>query len=283
MSDDDGVVGEPRYPFYRMQSNQMFFRLLDQGVVEDYSVWDNTNKVFLRERQGQSIVGTDNKPYRIGETKYLKREVFDQLFPNYNRKNQHIRNVIVGDVPHRFGFVRTANDKLNLVIDTQVKSGINPLEMTYILRKSGTGLSTAYEVIAGDSYNLQNVKEGVAELRTGKEQVVPPNATPIQAQQRQEREGGVQTPPPSPKMAFTGVKLGPEPTSGLKHNPFGQQVIMLTSQEKELLEAAESHPERLERDKFVNLWIIGMRENYQQNTPREHADKVYDQYYMPRK
>jgi len=130
--------------FYKMQQgqNEFLFQLVDLNVREDFAVWDNNQKKFLRQ-----ISGVAN----IDDLKYMNKELFQQRYPNMQKSTQYIRDIVVtidGTVTqYAFGFKKSANDQINDEIRNRQSLGKDPLAYTYKYRKTGTGLATNHVVV----------------------------------------------------------------------------------------------------------------------------------------
>ena len=154
-------------PFYKMQQgqNEFFFQLVDLSVREDFSIWDNTQKRFLRQ-----IEGVNN----IDDLKFMKKELFVQRYPNFRKVGQYIRELIINlngtPTLYSFGFKKSANDQIKDEIRNRQQLGKDPLDYTFKYRKTGVGLATTHVVV------LMN--------EVGKPQgILNPNLAPLPQQQ----------------------------------------------------------------------------------------------------
>ena len=233
--------------FYKMQGNSFDFGLKDLEVKEEYSVWNNTIQQFLREDDDKVIVGTDNKEYKIGETKFMKAARFKMLFPACAKNRQHIRNILLysenGVEEYWFGFKQTANEKLMACIDTLQKAKQNPLSYYFTLRKNGVGLDTTYEVITGDLVKVTT------------------------------HEDQTQSHPPQPTRKVGSAFIVPKKFEM-------QNYIELTKDEQEILDDAEYYPERLSEEQFVTGFKHSLMKFKGIKIDDARAKDIYQQHYV---
>jgi len=136
--------GGVKMAFYKMQQgqNEFLFQLADLQVREDFAVWDNTQKRFLRQIDG--VVNMD-------DLKYMNKELFQQRYPNMRKVTQYLRDIVVtidGTLTqYGFGFKKSANDQIVEEIRIRQSLGKDPLAYTYKYRKTGTGLATNHVVV----------------------------------------------------------------------------------------------------------------------------------------
>ena len=130
--------------FYKLQQGQheFTFQLVNLDVREDFSVWDNTSKKYLRQVEGVND---------INDLKFMQRDLFAQRYPNFRKVNQYIREVVVdvAGVPtqYSFGFKKSANDQIVEEIKGRQALGKEPLAYTYKYRKTGEKLNTTHVVV----------------------------------------------------------------------------------------------------------------------------------------
>ena len=145
--------------FYKLNSGQheFLFQLANLEVREDFAVWDNTNKRFLRQ-----VEGVNN----IDDLKFMKADLFAQRYPKFRKVSQYIRSILVfslinaspksmeGNESLRqayeqcdFGFKKSANDQIIDEIRNRQQLGRDPLDYTFKYRKTGAGLATTHVVV----------------------------------------------------------------------------------------------------------------------------------------
>src|SRR3990167_7336926 len=130
--------------FYKMQQGQheFFFQLANLNVREDFSIWDNTNKRFLRQVEGVND---------INDLRFMQKDLFAQRYPNFRKAGQYIRDIIVdvAGVPtqYSFGFKKSANDQIVEEIKGRQQLNKDPLAYTYKYRRTGEGLNTTHVVV----------------------------------------------------------------------------------------------------------------------------------------
>ena len=123
------------------KDNAVVIQPLTMEGVEQFSLWDNTTKKFLREGQKVEI---DGKEYTID--KYIK--LTDEQKKRYGRNLKINRKVLIGDEEVLYPMPITVDEQLRNTMETVEKMGKNPLEFSYIVSRI-TGklpLDTKYEV-----------------------------------------------------------------------------------------------------------------------------------------
>lgn len=229
--------------FYKPKSNEFEFQLVNYEVRKDYAVWDDTQKRFLRE----SDLLPDGVP--IKSTERMSSVVFAAKYPMMakNRRYSCVRKIIVDEAgcltEYDYGFKITANDDLNKSISSTRALGINPLEVKYVLRKTGTDIDTTYSVIASERVGLP----------------AEPTKVPIAVPNRP-------TESVKPKIVF-GV-------------PNEQKVVVLNDIERQIYEASCEYPENLTEERYIELWNTCAKKDFNTLFSGERIKEIYSELYV---
>lgn len=134
--------------FVKMTDGKLIFQLTDLQVEEDYAIFDTkaTDKNLMWYRNGMQITADDGTQIEVEKTQFIKALTFDKYFKGKRRTTQYKRNINVEGNPARFGFKKTANDKLNDLIKTLQATGQDPMGFKYLMIKTGEGIKTEYSV-----------------------------------------------------------------------------------------------------------------------------------------
>ena len=261
------ALKEVRKMWYKMQAGQFDFQLLNLEVREDFSVWDNTGKRFLRDNSGEMLVGSDNVNRPVGEIKFLKREIFSRLYPSCSRGTKYVREIAVHEsdqvTRYVFAFPHSANQQISMILQNSQKFGQDVLNYFLTLKKTGTGLGTQYSVIMGEQIGKPlNVVEPISTQGIGG---------------RQERMGNQSPSPPRPKIdmgaAFQNAGFPLRPREG----------IMLTQREAQILgEAVQrtiQNAREYSQDEFVTGFCYTYHKRFGQTISAERATEIYEQCY----
>ena len=223
--------------FYKLQQGQhdFLFQLVNLEFREDFSIWDKQGKRYLRQ-----VEGVNN----INDLKFMQRDLFAQRYPNFAKKTQYIREVIidVGGVQtqYSFGFAKSANDQILDEIRGRQQQGKDPLAYTYKYRRTGEKLNTTHVVVL-----MQEV---------GKAQNVITRETADQQYHITQLQ-------PQPDPIATGQGLTPS----LPQKPQEQPVIrleapfvsglILTTQEQQIVELFNQDTQIYSEDLFVAVFL----------------------------
>ena len=115
---------------------EFIFGITDFNEKEDYSVWDNIEKKFIRDGE---IVDIDGKVVPVQETRYIARAEFDRLFPNKGKKNAVHREVLIDGEIYTWAMPITVNTKLKALVATITGMGQDARTVQFKLLKTGTG------------------------------------------------------------------------------------------------------------------------------------------------
>ena len=245
-------------PFYKMQEGQheFTFQLADLNVREDFSIWDNTNKIFLRQVEGVND---------INDLKFMQRDLFAQRYPNFRKVSQYIRELIItlNDTPtlYSFGFKKSANDQIVDEIRNRQQLGKDPLDYTFKYRKTGSGLATTHVVV------LMN--------EIGKPQgVLQPNLSP-QPQQRELTPSLPQKPLESPVWSPQAKSSGQIRLEGVSGSGLG-----LTPQEQVIVDLFNSDNQMYSEDLFVQVFKNTMITHHRQMPDVQRVKLIYREHYQ---
>jgi hypothetical protein len=246
--------------WYKMQQGQteFLFQLVNMEVREDFSIWDNINKRFIR--QVESVNNFD-------DLKFMKRELFAEKYPNYGKKTQFIREIIVNQggisTQYSFGFGieanRQINDEINNIVNLQRK---DPLAFQFKFRKTGHGLSTISVVVA------------MGEV--GK---------PINVQQSQYNPESSITAPKPIQQEIKPVTASNSPTQPNKVRfgmPNEHKIVVLNKgAETQIYEAACDYTKegKLSEDRFVELWNLCARTEFNTIFEPARVKEIYKELY----
>ena len=205
-----------------------------------------------------------------------------------------IRDVLANGQQFAIFLTQGANQQLQGCIQAVLASGKNPLEVSYNIRKnrfSPAPMDVRYQVVTGEWVGLNQAiqQNAYGQPRT---QAIQSPAPPLPYQQP------MAYPQNAPQMPFKPMEIGQisKIPQQVVQNPFQQGIspnvpimpmgiqenaIVLSEQEKTLLEMAEQSPERLEKADFINKWVLAMRTQFNEpNYPILRADIVYSQFYQ---
>lgn len=262
--------------FYKMSSNEMIFQLVSLEVKEDFSLWDNTAKRYLRQLDGVA---------NINDIKFMKQELFVQRYPHLRKNTQYVREIVVYEqqpTQYLFGFKKTANDDLNKAITNNSNLGVNPLEVLYKLRKTGIEKDTTYAIVVLERVGLpKNVIQ--SQMAAPQQQAYPlQNAPQIQKPYMQT----MQKPAIMPQSVQTPIQQQtpqkvPESISKVQFGvPNVQKMVVLQDgAEKEIYEASLNYPEKLTEEKYIELWNECAREYFGTQFELQRIKDIYRELY----
>ena len=233
--------------FYKMQQGQheFFFQLANLDVREDFSIWDNVSKRYLRQIEGVND---------INDLKFMLKDLFAQRYPNFAKKSQYIREVIINlngtPTLYSFGFTKTAHDQINEEIRGRMILGKDPLDYTFKYRRTGEKLQTTHVVVV-----MQEV---------GKPQGVLNPTTPQSQPQ-------ANLSPSSPSKPLEQPKIRLEVASvGLSLTPQEQVIVELFNQDKQIYS----------EDLFVDVFNNTMVRHYRHLPDVLRVKMIYKEYYL---
>ena len=261
-----------------MSSNEMGFQLVNEQVKEDFSLWDDINKKFIRQLDGVA---------NMDDIKFMKQDLFMQRYPGLRKHTQYIREIIVYDAQqptqYLFGFKKTANDDLNKAIATNRNLGINPLEVLYNLRKTGQGITTIYQIIAMGRIGLpQNVLQSQTVTPSLQSQAVAP----------QQMQKEYMQPMQKPMIVPQSVPIKTLETSHIKPKNLLQQgvvfglpnmqkvVVLQEGAEKEIYEASCNYSKNLTEERYIELWNDCAREYFNVQFEIQRVKDIYNELYV---
>ena len=252
------------------------FQIMGENYQETYSVYDNNTKKYYR---GQQFIPILNGGIVAESTKTIPRAQLEAQFPNLSKKYQFVWEILIQNTKYQFGFAKTAHDKLLECIQMARNFKIEPYEVEFIYRKTGSGLNTTHEVMSGERVGIpQNVRE--AEAR--KDSHIQGMPTPPSFQQpswmNQPIQGGAFPPfnqvvaqvaqqkafvsplqPPNQAFVPQNVQTPTQPTN-VPVSPFSkawqgagrQDHIQLDADEQAILQDAEKSTDKLQEVEFIN-------------------------------
>jgi hypothetical protein len=122
------------------------FQLRDLSKKESYTVWNNNTSEFHREGQ---LTDMEGNVHELNETKFMKADEFKRLFPGCNKNNKIERMVIIDGQEFTYPMPKSVDDQVEQTIAILNSTGINALQATFKVSKTGSGLSTRYQVAMG--------------------------------------------------------------------------------------------------------------------------------------
>jgi len=130
--------------FYNLKGKtEGVFKIKTTQGKESYSVWDNNNRRFMRDGHMTDNEGTEHP---VQDTKYIKADDFNRMFPNMNKNNKVRWEIIVNDEELTWEAPRSVDQALNGCIANVTAMGQSPMMVDYKWSKTGEGLSTRYQV-----------------------------------------------------------------------------------------------------------------------------------------
>jgi len=210
--------------FYKLQQGQheFTFQFVNLDVREDFSLWDNINKKFIRQVEGVND---------INDLKFMQKDLFTQRYPSFRKVSQYIREIVVDvagvSTQYLFGFKKSANDQIIEEIRGRQQLGKDPLAYTYKYRKTGEGINTVHVVVLMQEVGkAQNIVSSQLQPQTAtlpQQQGLPPTIP--------------QTPLEQPILTLqvpSGSGLEVKPLKALTITPQEQQVLELFNQDTQI-------------------------------------------------
>jgi len=159
----------PNAPKPRLKNDEMInspFKLQDLDESERFNVWDNNERMFINI--GDELVSkADGQVYILEEKmKFITKDDWEEHFPNTRKVTSHERNVVLNGFENMFGFKPSQNKILREKIKTIEQLGQNPLDTTFIMTRTGSGLDTRYDVVIATKEQAEgyvDVKEEMGE------------------------------------------------------------------------------------------------------------------------
>jgi len=149
---------------------EVVFKLANLNFTDDYSVWDNSSRKFIRDGQ---IVDIEGNTHDVKETKYIKKDEFTRLFPNMNKNSKVRRTVIVDGEELSWSMPITADKALHACIANVLAMGQRPELVEYKWFKEGEGLQTRHNVVVNMTETLSTQQPTTATTPTA----ISPTAT----------------------------------------------------------------------------------------------------------
>ena len=123
---------------------EVIFKLKDLNVEDDYSIWDNNNKTFIKKGMVKTDDGTE---YDVQETKFIPKAEFDSLFKGCQKNNKYLREVLIEGELYKYPMPHSVNKQVADIVSTLLVTGQDPLDVTFKQTKTGSGIGTRYEVV----------------------------------------------------------------------------------------------------------------------------------------
>lgn len=195
--------------FYKPADNEFFFQLANLETKEDFSIWDNTDKRFIRQMPDVQ---------NFDDLKFMKLGLFQQRYPDMRKVTQYVREIwVIGTdgnpQQYFFGFKKSANDQLEGEIRHLRGTNRDPMSYNFKYRKTGSGLATTHVVVLMQEVGLPNI--GITASL--------PKPSVMQAMSQ-----GI-------KPSFAGVKL----EQSLTLNPNEQQIMDLFNSDTKVYSEAD--------------------------------------------
>ena len=181
-----------------LKEKNVTFRLSNLDVVEEFVIWKawNLNEEILGE-DGQplkfpiktgSIKGEDGSIRDVQtEMKFMKRDDFQKAYPKMSKATTYIRQIydLKGGQECTYRFKKSANDKLNDLINTITSMGKNVLDVsfqqTFDKSKQAAQMYDIKIVNQGDNAPNPQVPNNQVENAQGNP-LPPSNVTPLPVQ-----------------------------------------------------------------------------------------------------
>ena len=237
--------------FYKMQQGQheFLFQLVNLYVREDFSVWDNTSKKYLRQVEGVDI----------NDLKFMQRDLFAQRYPNLRKATQYIRDIVVDvagvQTQYSFGFRKSANDQIIEEIRVRQQLNKDPLAYTYKYRRIGEGLNTTHVVVlmqeVGKAQNVVSSQLQPYPAPVAIERVLSP---PIP-----------QNPPEQPVMRLELASVSK---------------MVLTPQEQQLLDLFNQDTQIYGEDLFIDIFNKTLSKYFNLLLMPDRIKQIYREYYQ---
>lgn len=233
-------------PFYKMQEgqNEFYFQLANLQVREDFSLWDNATKRFIRQLPDVAD---------ISDLRFMKQDLFKQRYPTMQKKSQYIRDLAItlNGIPavYSFGFVKTANDQINAEIGNLQKLGRDPLAYNFKYRKTGSGLATTHVVVVMQEVGKPNLPE--AQATPNKPNIMQAMAQGLSAN----------------KEALNPLKLTLQPV-----------LVGLSKEEQQVLDLFNQEPAVFGEEQFVAMWLSTWAKYFQAQHGAMMPDRIKEIY-----
>ena len=237
--------------FYKPSGSEFFFQLLSLEAREDFSLWDNTAKKYIRQIEGVND---------INDIKFMKKDLFMQKYPNFAKKTQFVRDIAVhenkGIVQYQYGFKKTAEDQIKQFIANVRVLGVNPLVVVLKYRKTGSDLQTTHTITAEQNVGLpQGLIQPV--LQPLVQNPIPQQITPSLSPNKP-------TPPLQQGFELPKVNVAREPTTN----------------EMQVIQWAVNYPDKLTEEKFIEGFNHSLKKNFGTVTEEALVRVWYKTYYL---
>ena len=237
----------------------------------------------------------------------LQESEFTRQFPdNYGGVRdvtKVIRNVVSKGQEYAISLTKTTNQQLQNSIQAILSTGKNPLEFTYNIRRTRIGnmpFDVRYQVVTGEWVGLhiaasqgfqpQPQTEGISPYAYGQQpQNIPRGMPPIARGMPFASDTGSPA-PPYPPQAFKPLNVPPQQYPAYnapvqqqqpaRQIPNVQPIVVLSEQEKQLLDNVEKMPQKFDKLEFINNWVDAMIRQFSlQSYDAERASIIFEQFY----
>lgn len=241
--------------FYKPSSSEFFFQLLSLEAREDFSLWDNTAKKYIRQLEGVND---------INDIKFMKRDLFMQKYPNFVKKTQFVRDIAVheGDIvtQRQYGFRITAEQQIKQFIANLNPLGVNPLGVMLRYRKTGSDLQTRHTITAEQNVGLP-------------QSLIQPQTAQIPQQLVQ-----------SPKQQEKVAEISPVKPTGALQQGFALPHVNVarepTANEMQVIQWAMGYKDKLTEEQFTEGFNHSLNKNFGTITEEALVREWYKRYYL---
>ncbi len=243
--------------FYKGDKN-IDFKLKDLEVVENFQIWIGFGQQLSDQEMITQYGVVLQFPVREGalqgvdgvlrdvqtQIKYMKQVDFLIAYPKMGKRTQWIRNILIAGVEYRYGFSKTSHNKLNaMLVMTPGKVPDVTFKQTFDRNKPAAQM---YDITLATTNGV----------------------------------GAVGTPAPTPQPI--GVPAAPQTQPIPIPNPVPQKPVAATpapvqtgisSEEKNILTSIKGLPDKIEKDKFIDIFVTNLAKPEFGSIP---ADKAKD-------
>lgn len=176
--------------------------LVNETKKEDFMIWDNTTKQFIRTG---TIKDVNGREIPIDQTRWLKKEDFDKNFPNMQRSTKINREVLVDGEVYTYGMPKSVDNQIEQQCATLRAMGQNVLANKFKINKSGIGLQTRYSVVVVGNSPQPTTAQPVAIDINAQGETTPANTIQL-SDIEQQLVGAIQSKLNGTKVPFEAVK-----------------------------------------------------------------------------
>lgn len=241
--------------FYKLQQgqNEFYFQFINSlEAREDFALWDNTSKKFIRHVNN------------INDIKFMKADVFVQRYPSMRKVTQYVRDIAVTDgntfTQYQFGFRMTVEQQIKQFIANCNALKVNPMEVLLKYRKIGSGLNTQHTITAMETIGLpQNVIQ--PQIQAIPQQLIQ---SPIQPQIMPDLSPVKPTEALQQGFTLPKVNVAREPTTNEMH----------------VIQWANDYKDKLTEEQFVEGFNHSLKKNFGTMTEETLVREWFKKYYL---